>query len=347
MILVNTPGSWAYIYPPLRHANWHGCTPTDLVFPFFLFATGAAMFFSFAKNAYRPNPSVLRGIARRSVLLFAIGVFLNAYPFTSPMGEWRIPGVLQRIGLAYAGGALLVLYCPGAIRIAASAVILLGYWFLLWSFGGSDPYALESNIVRRVDIAMMGESHLWNGMGIPFDPEGLLSTLPAMVSVVAGFEAARVLRRATGPNQSMLSLILVGAIAVGLALLWSEWLPINKALWTSTYVLYTSGICWLTLAVVVLMVDRMQLRSIARPFQIYGTNPLFIYILSILEARTLWLIKVSDGSGGETSLYTWLYTQLLGFTSPINASLIFALSHVILFWLLSWVLYKKGIVIKL
>ena len=275
MILVNTPGSWAYIYAPLQHANWHGCTPTDLVFPFFLFATGAAMFFSFAKNEYRPNPGVLRSIARRSALLFVIGVLLNAYPFLSPLPEWRIPGVLQRIGLAYAGGALLILYFPGARRFLVSIFLLLGYWLLLWSFGGDNPYALESNLVRRVDMAVLGESHLWGGMGIPFDPEGLLSTLPAIVSVVAGFEAAKLSRQAPTLTQGMTRLTLAGVGAVAAALLWSTWLPINKALWTSSYVLYTSGICLLTLALLMLLVDRMQLRGLAKPFQIYGTNPLF------------------------------------------------------------------------
>ena len=188
MILVNTPGSWLHIYAPLRHAEWHGCTPTDLVFPFFLFATGAAMFFSFARTRCRPEPGVLRGIARRSALLVLIGVLLNAYPFLEPLSHWRIPGVLQRIGVAYALAALLILYCPGRWRYLVCLLLMLGYWWLLAAFGGQDPYSLESNLVRRLDLAILGADHLWNGFGVAFDPEGLLSTLPSVVSVVAGFE---------------------------------------------------------------------------------------------------------------------------------------------------------------
>lgn len=347
MILVNTPGSWAHIYAPLRHADWHGCTPTDLVFPFFLFATGAAMFFSFARSDYRPTPDILRGIARRSALLVLIGIALNAYPFLAPLGEWRIPGVLQRIGLAYALGALLVLYCPGWWRGVVALVIMLGYWWLLVAFGGADPFGLESNLVRRIDIALLGESHLWGGTGIPFDPEGLLSTLPAVVSVLAGFEAARVSRRAPSLSAAMQRLLLGGAVMVVLGWLWGLWFPINKALWTSSYVLYTSGIGWLTLAALMLLVDHFGWRKLARPLQIYGTNPLFIYILSIVAARTLWVITLADGEGGEVSLYTWLYQQLLPLAEPLNASLVFALAHVLLFYLLSLALYRRNIIIKL
>lgn len=345
MILVNTPGSWAHIYPPLRHAQWHGCTPTDLVFPFFLFATGAAMFFSFARAEYRPTPEVLKGITRRSLLLIFIGVLLNAYPFMEPLSQWRIPGVLQRIGVAYALAALLILYCPGLWRYLICLFLLLFYWWLLVSFGGESPFALETNLVRTVDIALLGEAHLWSGFGIPFDPEGLLSTLPSVVSVVAGFEAARVIAGAPGPTSAVIRLSAVGVVAVVLGLAWASAFPVNKALWSSSYVLFTSGIGWITLAMLMLVLDVAGLKSLGRPLQIYGTNPLFIYIFSIVAARTLWVIPV--GEGGDLSLYTWLYQQLLPWASPMNASLIFALIHVLLFWLLSLLLYRRNIVIKL
>ena len=345
MILVNTPGSWQHIYSPLRHAQWHGCTATDLVFPFFLFATGAAMFFSFARAEYQPTPDILKGIARRSLLLISIGVLLNAYPFMEPLSQWRIPGVLQRIGLAYALGALLILYCPGLWRYLVCLMLLLAYWWLLVAFGGGRPFSLETNLVRTVDIALLGEAHLWSGFGIPFDPEGLLSTLPSVVSVVAGFEAARVIGRAPGQGSAVIRLLAVGAVAVVLGLAWSSVFPINKALWTSSYVLFTSGIGWITLATLMLVLDVAGMKALGRPLQIYGTNPLFVYIVSIVAARTLWVIPV--GEGGELSLYTWLYQQLLPLASPLNASLAFALIHVILFWLLSLALYRRNIIIKL
>ncbi len=346
MILVNTPGSWSHVYSPLLHASWHGCTPTDLVFPFFLFATGAGMFFSFGRQQFRPSATLLLSVARRSALLVLIGILLNAYPFTESLSQWRLPGVLQRIGLAYAGAALLVLYCPGRLRLLACAALLLLYWWMLWAFGGSAPYSLEGNVVRQVDLAVLGSAHLWQGMGLAFDPEGILSTLPAIVSVIAGFEGAR-LSRMGSRLRAVALLTCAGVVAVGLGMLWHQWLPINKALWTGSYVLYTTGICWLSLAALALVLDVIGLRIVGRPFEIYGTNPLFIYILSIIEARTLWLIQVSDGAGGKTSLYQWLYQQLLVVASPLNASLIFALAHVVLFWLLSWALYRRGIVIKL
>lgn len=342
MILVNTPGSWAHVYAPLLHAEWHGCTPTDLVFPFFLFATGAAMYFSLSRSGHQPSAARLVGVARRAALLVLIGVLLNAYPFTEPLSQWRLPGVLQRIGLAYGLAALLVLYLPCRWRLPAGAVLLAGYWGLLLTFGGADPYGLANNAVRRVDLALLGAAHLWNGFGLAFDPEGLLSTLPAVVSVVAGFEAARLVTVTGGRWRSVLYLALVGAAGVMLALLWQQWLPINKALWTPSYVLYTSGIAWLTLAGLILVLEIAGLRRLGRPLEVYGTNPLLVYILSILLARTLWFIPV-----GEVSLYTWLYRQLLPLLSPVNASLAFALAHVVLFWLLSLALYRRGIIIKL
>ena len=347
MILVNTPGSWQYIYAPLRHAEWHGCTPTDLVFPFFLFATGAAMFFSFARSHYRATPEVLLGIARRSALLVLIGVLLNAYPFMEPLSQWRIPGVLQRIGLAYALAALLILYCPGNWRYGVCLLLMLAYWWLLQAFGGADPYSLEHNLVRSIDLALLGQDHLWNGFGVPFDPEGLLSTLPSVVSVVAGFEAARLIGGAPDRITAVVRLLAIGAVAIVLGLLWGQWFPINKALWTSSYVLFTSGIGWVTLALLMLVLDVAGLKGLGRPLQIYGTNPLFIYILSIVVARTMWVVELDDGNGGSVSLYTWLYRQLLPVAAEFNASRIFALVHVLLFWLLSLALYRRNIIIKL
>lgn len=342
MILVNTPGSWAHVYPPLLHARWHGCTPTDLVFPFFLFATGAAMYFSLSRSGFRPSAAVLIGLGRRVGLLVAIGILLNAYPFTEPLSQWRLPGVLQRIGLAYGAAALLVLYLPARGRLPACALLLGGYWAALAAFGGSDPYGLAENAVRRLDLALLGAARLWDGFGMAFDPEGLLSTVPAVVSVIAGFEAARLVSATGGRWRSLLYLAAIGAAGVALALAWQPWLPINKALWTPSYVFYTSGIAWLTLAGLILVLDLLGLRRLGRPLAIYGTNPLFIYILSILLARTLWFIEL-----GDVSLYTLLYQQLLPLFSPVNASLVFALAHVLLFWLLSLALYRRGIIIKL
>jgi predicted acyltransferase len=342
MLLVNNPGSWSHVYPPLLHARWHGCTPTDLVFPFFMVAVGAAMYFSFSLKDARPTRPVLLSVFRRSALLVFIGVALNVFPFTDPISEWRLPGVLQRIGLAYAVAALLVLYLPHKARLGVSLVLLLGYWGLLAALGGPEPYAVESNLVRRIDLALLGESHLYTGFGLPFDPEGLLSTLPAVVSIMAGFEAARIMRRVAAPARAATWLGLGGVVMIVAGLVWNPVFPINKPLWTSSYVLYTSGIAWVTLAVLTLLLDALGWRSLGKPLQIYGSNPLFIYVLAGLTARLLWMIPVDDAT-----LKTWLWQQLQPALSPINASLLFAVLFVGVFWILSWALYRKNIFIRL
>ena len=193
MILVNTPGTWAHVYAPLRHAKWHGCTLTDLVFPFFLFIVGTAMRFSFRKYDFILSTALTRKILRRVFIIFLCGFFLSAFPFISQDWDWshfRIMGVLQRIGLAYGCAAFLVLVLHRNQIIKVSGIILLTYWFLLLFFGwinGVEPYGLEFNLPRMVDLAILGNSHLYRGAGIPFDPEGLLSTIPAVVTVLIGY----------------------------------------------------------------------------------------------------------------------------------------------------------------
>ena len=175
MIIVNTPGSWVYVYGPLRHAEWHGCTPTDLVFPFFLFIVGVAMRFSFARHNYQPSSDLLKKIFWRTVTIFSFGLLLNAYPFIRQDWDWtslRIMGVLQRIGLAYGLAAILILYLSEKKLWISCGIILIGYWLILLLFCGSDPFALSSNTASAIGIAILGENHLSRGTGIPFDPEG-------------------------------------------------------------------------------------------------------------------------------------------------------------------------------
>ena len=201
MILVNTPGSWQYVYAPLRHAEWHGCTPTDLVFPFFLFVVGVSLFFSLAKYQIKLSKESLWRIGRRTLLIFVLGIFINSYPqWLTDYSHLRIMGVLQRIAVAYGIAALIVLVAPRRWLPGIGVFILLIYWGILYFFGGSDPYSLPGNATIPFDRALLGENHLYRGFGIPFDPEGILSSLPSVVTVLIGYLAGMMIRET--PSQS-------------------------------------------------------------------------------------------------------------------------------------------------
>jgi predicted acyltransferase len=345
MMLVNNPGSWEHIYAPLEHAHWHGLSFADLVFPFFLFIVGGAMVFAFRPHGYAPSPSLVRKIVVRTTVIFAIGVLLNAFPFVTDPATWRIPGVLQRIALCYAIAATLVLLLHRSPRaLAAGALTLLvGYWALLRFGDGSAPYALETNLAREVDLAVFGAAHMYKVGNVPFDPEGLLSTLPAVVSVLAGFEVTRRLTIETDMRRALRRLVASGVIACVVGALWGLAFPINKQLWTSSYVVLTSGIAMLVLALLVFVVDVRGRRSFVEPLRIYGLNALAIYVVSWLWVSTYDHVRLADGR----TLYRALYEPLLAIASPNLASLLFALVHVALFWLICHVLYRRNIVIRI
>lgn len=339
MILVNTPGSWSYVYAPFLHADWHGATPTDFIFPFFLFIVGSAMYFS---NRAAQGVSMAQRslkIGRRTLLLFAIGLLLNAYPFTGDLEHLRILGVLQRIALAY-GLAAFIILLPGMYRLLVSAVLLLGYWGLLNLV--AEPYTVTDNLVRQIDLVVLGADHLWQGKGMPFDPEGLLSTLPAVVNVIFGFEAARLLVGSDNKRRAQVQLGLVALASVVVALLWHGVFPLNKSLWTSSFVLLTSGVAIAVLLLLVQLEKVTAVRPVLNAFTQLGKNPLFIYILSIVWVKSYFLITVNG-----VSLYQYLFQLLAGFMSNYNASLVFALLHVAVLWLIAWWMDRKNIVIAL
>jgi len=345
MILVNTPGSWSHIYAPLQHAQWHGWTPTDFIFPFFLFITGSAMAFSLGKQSLAPSTALILRIVKRGVLIFLIGLFLNAFPFQNDLSDLRIMGVLQRIGIVYIFAALIVIFY-GRVGIALiSAGILLIYWYLLLVFGGLE---LEGNLVRQVDLAVLGANHMWSMGGVAFEPEGLLSTLPAIVNALAGYEVTRFLRAQNSFQSGMKRLYLCGALVLGIALLWGEVLPINKSLWTPSYVLFSTGIAMLTLATFIWIVDVKKVSWFSKPCEVFGLNPLFIYALS-----WLWVvcyaafIQIDNGLGGSINGYDALFSVFQSVLSPVNASLAFAVVHVLLFWAIAHVLYRRNIIIKI
>jgi predicted acyltransferase len=348
MIIVNTPGSWNYVYPPLRHAEWNGCTPTDLVFPFFLFIVGVSTWYSLKKYGYEINSSSLFRIFRRTITIFALGLFLAIFPyFGRDYSTLRIMGVLQRIALAYGFGALLCLTIRRDYLWIVVAAILLLYWALLAFFGGSDPYSLEGNLASKADSAILGINHLYKGFGTPFDPEGLLSTLPAICTVIIGFYTAELLGKDSSNSKTVVKMILFGAASAGLGLLWSMLFPINKPLWTSSYVLYTAGLAMVVLAIIYLIADVLKLQWWGKFFLVFGTNALFSYFLAGVWTRLMLFIKISSGDE-KITLYNWLYEHLcVPVAGNMIGSLMFAVLQVLLVWLISLFLYRKKIFIRL
>lgn len=345
MIIVNTPGTWNHVYAPLRHASWHGCTPTDLVFPSFLFISGVAMWYSLRKFNFEFSGPALFRVLRRVALIFAVGLFLNIFPrFVRDYDTLRIMGVLQRIALAWGLGAVIVLAIKKNYIWIATAVILLGYWALIYFMGGSDPYSLEGNYARTVDLAIFGENHLYKGFGVPFDPEGLLSTLPATATVLLGFMTGGLITSKGNSWKTVGWLSFVGVVLIGAGLLWGEYFPINKPIWTSSYVLYAGGIGMVILALLFTIVDIWNLKGWTGFFNTFGTNALFTYVLAGMLTKTLLVIKV-----GEVSLYNWIFTHICSplFREQKLASLLFPLILVTVIWALGYILYRKKIIIRL
>ena len=341
MILVNTPGSWSHVYAPLLHAEWHGCTPTDLVFPFFLFIIGSAMFFSFKKSDFAATSTQFIRIIKRGFIIFFIGFILNVIPFDTPFDELRIMGVLQRIGIAYVIGASLVLSLSRRGVFIVSAIILLAYWGLLLSVG-NNGLTIEGNIIRQFDLATLGANHMYTMRGVSFEPEGLLSTIPAVVNMLLGFELTRYLTSIKDKESSVIKLTLIGSIAIGFGALWGLVLPINKSLWTSSYVIYTTGFACLLLAAFVWLIDIKGQKKLVSPLLVYGTNPLFVFVLSFVFVTIYLNISI-----GDSSLYGWLYQQFTLLANPTLASFLFAFSHVVLFWFISLKLYQHKIFIRI
>ena len=348
MILVNNPGSWAHIYPPLKHSEWNGCTPTDLVFPFFLFVVGVSMYFSFSKYGNQLNKESLLKIGRRTLLIFAIGLFLNSFPqWSADFSKLRIMGVLQRIALAYGISALIVLSVNRKYLPWIGGFILLGYWGLVVLAGGTDPYSLAGNPASSFDSAILGVNHLYKGFGIPFDPEGLFSTIPAVVTVLIGYLIGSLIREMPKKEVPLL-LVIFGLIACGLGSLWGMYFPVSKPLWSSSYVLFTAGQAFIWMAILIWFIDVKGYSKWTSFFVVFGVNPLFIFAASGLWARILGrMIHITAADGTVLSGSTWLYREIfLPLAGELNGSLLYAIFHVALFWLLGYILYKKKIYIK-
>ena len=350
MIIVNTPGDGAHTFSPLIHAQWHGFTPTDLVFPSFLFAVGNAMSFVMKKWSAKSQSAVLFKIGKRTAVIFLLGYLMYWFPFFKlddnnhllpfPITETRILGVLQRIALCYGIASLMIVYLKPKITVIISILLLLIYWLVLYLFG---DYTMQGNAGLKFDLWLMGEQHLYHGEGIAFDPEGWLSTLPAVANVVAGYLAGLFIQKKGNTYEALTKLLLSGFALIAIAYFWNLSFPINKKLWTSSFVLHTVGLDCVILASIIYVTDFLQKTKWAYFFEVFGKNPLFIYLLSELLATTLYMIPVSNG----LHLYDWIYQNIFSYAGLFIGSLLFALAYMFVCWSAGYILDKRKIYIRI
>ncbi len=341
MVLVNNPGTWRAVYPPLRHAEWHGWTPTDLVFPFFLFIVGVAIPLALGRrlSAGQTRSDVVAKILRRSAIIFALGLLLHAIP-NFDFATLRIPGVLQRIAVCYLVAALIFLRTGWRFQFGLTITLLFGYWAAMtlvpvpgFGAGRLDP---EANLAAYIDRALFGP-HVWRAARV-YDPEGLLSTVPAIATTLAGVLAGHWLKTGGSRRKIVLGLFVAGLAAIVLGEVWHAWFPINKALWTSSYAVFTAGAALVTLALCYWLVEVRGYRGWARPFAVLGVNALALFFLSSLVARLLIVIKVQDATG-QTPLHAWLFEHLFApWATPVDASLAYAVAYLALWLGVLWLL---------
>jgi predicted acyltransferase len=366
MILVNDPGSWSHIYTPLEHAEWNGWTPTDLIFPFFLFIAGVSMTLSFASRAARGvgRGSLAIHVVRRSVLIFAIGLFLNGFP-SFDFQTIRIMGVLQRIALCYlAAGLLYLATCrwgaPADSKVRArvnigaiagvALILLVGYWALMTFVPvpgyGAGHLGKDENLGAYIDRGLMG-GHLWSESKT-WDPEGFLSTLPAIATALIGILAGEWLRSERKGPRKVAGLAIAGAVLMLAGRLLHPYFPINKNLWTSTYVLFTGGFAMLLLAPCYWLVDLRGFRKWAAPFLVFGMNAILAYALAALVAEVSIDFEFRGSGGRAQTLHGWLYNNFfIPYANPKNASLGFAVFFVALILALLWPFYRKRIYVRI
>jgi predicted acyltransferase len=397
MILVNNPGSWGHIYGPLEHAEWHGLTPTDLVFPFFLFAVGNAIAFVMPRFQTAGAGPFWRKVLKRSILIFAIGLFLNWWPFVRWQGDqllgigwtwWapaqnniagiktaqgqlygiRILGVLQRIAICYFLASVIIYYLKPRGAMLVGMVILLAYWALCFSLG---DYTMPGFFGNGIDRAILQIPHMYNRetwMEVPqiFDPEGLGSTLPAVTQVIFGYLVGDYIIKATRPlpedgaaqRENSLYRTLTGLFVVAVGMLvtgyiWDLQFPVNKRIWTSSYVVVTTGMAILVLCTLIYAIELRGLRGAwTRFFDVFGKNALFVFALSAFLPRGLRLLRIPNGTDKGLPVYTnpwnFLYDKVYKFIpgDPRIGSLFFALTVIAFMWAICYWLDKKRIYIK-
>ena len=351
MILVNNPGTWGSIYSPLEHASWHGWTPTDLVFPFFLFIVGVSITLALSRRAETSGSKrdLYVKIIRRALIIFALGLFLAGFP-SFDLSTIRIPGVLQRIAVCYLVASVLFLNTDWRRQFYIAAALLLGYWALMRlvpvpGFGAGMLDSKEGNLAAYVDRAVFG-NHVWRQAKV-YVPEGILSTLGALATTLAGVLTGHVLRSRRNEFEKVSVMFVAGAAAIVAGWAWNSWLPVNKALWTSSYVLLSAGMALQLLAVCYWLIDLKGRRRWAFPFVVFGTNALAAFFLTGMCAKLLGLIKLTGADGKPASLHSVIYKGLFDTSlAAKDASLAFALCFVAVWFGLLWLLYRRKIFIK-
>jgi predicted acyltransferase len=371
MIMVNNPGSWDHIYPPLDHAPWHGLTPTDLVFPFFLFAVGNALSFVMPRLQAGGDAMFWKKVIKRSFLIYAIGLFLTWWPFfrwsdgqlifrhwvdpNNPESGVRILGVLARIAICYFFASVIIYYAKPRLAFLIGMLLLLAYWALCFTLGNpADPYSMTGWFGNTVDKAVLHIPHMYKGEEIPFDPEGIMSTMSALVNIIFGYLVGDYIQK-KGKNFEMISgLFVAGVVMVITGLCWNMVFPVNKKIWTSSYTVLTSGLATITIATMIYMIEFKNTKGwLAKFFDVFGKNPLFVFALSAFLPKGLALIRFPNGLN-EKGLMTyynpwnWLYQKVLIHVpgDPRIGSLLYAICVIIFMWLISWWLDKKKIYIK-
>ena len=364
MILVNNPGSWDYIFSPLDHALWHGCTPTDLVFPFFLFAVGNALAFVMPRFEKEGTSLMLRKVIKRTLLIFGIGLFLNWCPFVKWDNEslipkpWqlvRIMGVLQRIAICYCSASLIIYFLKLRGTYLFGCITLLLYWIICLLLGNPEsPHSLNGYFGTAIDMKILGVSHMYKIEGVPFDPEGLASTPAAIVQVLFGYLIGNYIQSKGKTSEMLTNLFVAGTILVCAGYCWDYVYPITKKTWSSSYTVYTTGLATLTLSLLIYLIEFKDARGVwSRFFDVFGKNPLFIFVLSGFLPRVLALARWVDhldeaGKKVFTTPYNWFYLYVCKDASSNLriGSLLYALCMITFYWMIVYILDKKKIYIK-
>ena len=351
MILVNNPGSWSHIYGPLRHAEWHGVRLADLVFPFFLFIVGVSVAISFGRRlaSGEGKRSLYSKIVRRALILFALGLLLNGFPHYD-LSSLRIPGVLQRIAVCYLATAAIFINSTWKGQLAWAAGLLLLYWaameWIPYPGGSAGLYERGNNLASWLDGRLLA-GHMW-AVTKRWDPEGILSTLPAISTTLSGVLAGMWLTTERAPRERATALIAAGAAAAATGSLWHLLMPINKSLWTSSYALFTAGLASICLGALHYLVDVRGRKGWTFPLRVLGMNAITAYVTAGIAARLLYQIQVAGPSGIPITLKTWLYISLfVPYFDDLNASLAYAAAFVIAIWLIMLPLYRMRIFIKI
>lgn len=364
MILVNNPGNWDYIFSPLDHAPWHGCTPTDLVFPFFLFAVGNAIAFVMPRFEKEGTAVMFKKVIKRTLIIFGIGLFLNWCPFVKwdndilipkPWQIVRIMGVLQRIAICYCSATLIIYFLKLRGTYLFGCITLLLYWLIcFWLGNPQEPYSLSGYFGTAIDMKILGVSHMYKGEGVPFDPEGWASTPAAIVQVLLGYLIGHYIQSKVKTYEMLTNLFVAGTVMVCAGYCWDYVYPITKKTWTSSYTLYTTGLATLTLSLLIYLVEFKDARGgWSRFFDVFGKNPLFIFVLSGFLPRVLALARWVDHlDEAEKKVYTtpynWFYLHVCKnvATDLRIGSLLYALCIIAFYWMIVYALDKKKIYIK-